>query len=143
MKLCPKCNKKIAASLKYCDECKAKWEKQKKNDVKFYDNNLRKNKDVYHDSRWIKLTGLCKARFIGLDIYSYYVLGERKYGSLSHHIETVEENKKRAFDLENLIYVSDESHRAIHKAYNEGEYSKKVMQRLLFSLIERWKKEYQ
>ena len=128
--------------MKYCKECESKAQQEKAQHNKRYDKNVRRNKEVYHDKRWTKLTEECKRRFKGLDIYQYYINNATVYGSLSHHIEDVETCESRIYDLENLIYVSDMSHREIHNAYNKSEAKKKEMQKVLFSLLEKFKNEF-
>lgn len=136
-KLC-RCGKIIDYTDKYCVECTNKHLQEKKDTNKYYDINHRKNKDIYSDTIWRKLTEICKNKFNGIDIYSLFVYNKLVYGSLSHHIVEVDEDKNRIYDISNLIYVSDASHREIHSAYNKGGRVKKDMQELLFSLITRY-----
>lgn len=136
-----RCGKIIDYSMKYCDECEDKVKQYKKDNNRYYDKNIR-NKDsatVYHSVQWNRLTEQCKNRFKGLDIYSYYMLGEIEYGMLCHHIEEITINDSRKYDLENLIYLTGSNHNSIHAMYKQDyEGTKKV----LFELIERWKKEF-
>ena len=127
----------------YCDECKSKVKTDKRDTNRYYDKNVRKNVNVYANGIWHQQRERCKNKFHGLDIYSYYILGVISYGSLSHHVETVEDNIGRCYDLSNLLYVSRDTHdRIIHPAYNRSEKDKKDMQDMLFGLIKKWEEEF-
>lgn len=129
MKYC-KCGNKIPVTVKQCDECIAKQQKN-------YDTYHRKNYDIYHDKRWIKLKDVCKSMFNGIDIYAYYKLGKIIPGDIAHHIIEVNENIDLAFEIKNLLLVSDRSHKEIHKRY--GREDKKKVQKELFEMIQEWK----
>jgi len=135
-----RCGKIIDYTLKYCDECEAKANKNRREAYKEYDKTQRNqdSKAIYNSSKWIRLREECKHKFKGVDIYSYYVLGNFDYGSICHHIEEVTMNDSRVYDLNNLIYVTDMNHRKIHKLYEQDYEGTK---RMLFSLVDRWNKE--
>jgi hypothetical protein len=139
-----RCGKTIPYEVKYCESCSKKYDEYKRNRNKVYDRTKRNKESiaVYHSPVWIRLTEECKRRFKGLDIYSYYILGKVEYGSLSHHIEEVEENKERIYDIENLIYLTGRNHKMVHSTYNKDKESKRKMQELLFNLIKRYKEEF-
>ncbi|WP_099192193.1 endonuclease [Tepidibacter mesophilus] len=143
MRLC-RCGKKIEFEKKYCDKCASKTKKEKNSRNKHYDKYFRDKESyaIYHNPIWIKLTEQCKHKFKGLDIYQLYKYDEIIYGTLSHHIEPVKDNNDRVYDITNLIYLSDASHAEIHKEYDKSDESKRNMQRYLFSLINRYEKEY-
>lgn len=108
---------------------------------KKYDKTKRKRSKIYWSNSWKTLTTKCKNKFKALDIYALYVLGVYRYGDLSHHIDTIEDNPDLTFDLDNLIYVSYNTHTLIHKEYDASPDRKKAMQDLLLSLIKRWEEE--
>ncbi|MCB2300644.1 hypothetical protein [Clostridium tagluense] len=139
-KICSICNEKV----EYGKECKNGCSKKAKAITeKYYDKNIRQHANVYANKIWHQLRERCKSKFNGLDIYSFYILGAIVYGSLSHHVETVEDNIDRCYDLDNLLYVSRDTHdRIIHPAYNRSDRDKKDMQGLLFGLIKRWEEDY-
>ncbi|WP_432408628.1 HNH endonuclease [Wukongibacter sp. M2B1] len=141
MRMC-RCGKLISYNGKFCNECAKKYEKEKQENNKYYDKYIRKNKEVYKDKRWTKLTDQCKQRFKGLDIYSYFILGKLEYGNISHHIETVKDCEARRYDIDNLIYLSNVNHGYIHRQYDRSEKDKKNMQELLFHLIKIWEDEF-
>jgi hypothetical protein len=137
-----RCGKKIPYNKKYCDECQKEISAQKAERNKYYDNNIRQNKEIYHSKVWKRLTNRCKNRFNGIDIYSYYVLGKLEYGNISHHIIPVnDDSSNRQYDITNLIYLSQVNHAHIHSEYNKGIESKQAMQALLFRLIDIWEKD--
>jgi 5-methylcytosine-specific restriction enzyme A len=139
-KLC-RCGKKVIDYKdKYCDECSKKINKEKSEKNRLYDKECR-NKDssaIYHSKEWSRLTELCRSRFNRLDIYSLYVLNSIEYGTICHHIEEVTDSKERIYDLQNLILLSGSNHNTIHYLYKKDYEGTKKM---LFELIERWKKE--
>lgn len=138
MKICPRCNTKYAYRESCPNNC---YDKVKTERNKVYDKYQRKNADFYGSKEWVRLTGLCREKFNGLDVYQLYKYGKYAYGELTHHIEEVKDNKDRALDLGNLIYVSDSSHREIHAAYNKSNENKLEMQEYLLKCIENYKKQ--
>ena len=118
------------------------YNKAKKESQRVYDREQRKNADFYSSKEWVRLTELCKNKFKGLDIYRLYKYRVYTSGELSHHVEELNDNKERALDIKNLIYLSDESHREIHTAYNKSKEDKRVMQEYLFEIIKQYEKEY-
>ena len=117
-------------------------DKQHKVSNKNYDKFSRNKESAsfYATGQWKRLTKTCKDKFKGLDIYSYYIDGKLKYGDLSHHIVEISEDKNRSYDIDNLIWLSDSTHKTVHVAYNNGE--KKEMQMILRKLIKRYMCEF-
>ena len=99
--------------------------------MRAYDKTKRRHADVYSDRRWLKLTAMCKARFNGLDVYALMVDRKIVYGTMSHHIVPVEDNKDMAFDINNLVYLSEGTHKKIHAMYRESEEKKRQTQEVL------------
>ncbi|MGH4125287.1 MAG: HNH endonuclease [Clostridium sp.] len=140
-KLC-RCGKVIDYTHKYCSECEPKVKKDKADRNRYYDKNIRQHANVYANKIWHQLRELCKNKFNGLDIYSYYVLGAIVYEIISHYVELVEDNIGRAYDISNLLYVDTNTHSMIHSAYNRSDKDKKDMKDMLFELIKRWEEDY-
>lgn len=116
-KICGRCGKKY--SSKRCTACEARRQKQ-------YDR-MERNEEraaFYHSNEWQTLTKMCKARSHGIDLYEYHKSGRLTMGRLSHHIIPIEDDMSRALDIDNLIWVSDKSHKAIHDEYNKSEIHK-------------------
>ncbi|MBW9154871.1 HNH endonuclease [Clostridium tagluense] len=123
------------------NDCKNKNKKIRNKD---YDK-FSRNKDsasFYASKPWRKVTKSCKSKFNGIDIYEYYVNKQMVYGSLSHHIIEIVEDKSKSLDISNLIYLSDSTHALVHVEYKSCEQDKKSMQELLMGLIKRWEEEY-
>ena len=128
MKVCGRCGKKIEAT-KTC-ECN-------KSRHKVYDREYRNkdNAEFYHSKAWKQLTKLCKLKANGLDLYELEVNGKIVKGTLSHHIEELEENRDRALDITNLIWVSEKTHNYIHSVYNKSKKDKNKLKALLFKIV--------
>lgn len=141
-KICSTCKERyeyISRNSKCSNGC---MDKNKKERNKNYDK-FSRNKDsasFYATGQWKKLTKECREKFKGLDIYSYYINNEIVYGNLSHHIIELVEDKSKAYDLNNLIWLSDNSHTVVHTAYKCGEKIK--MQKLLKNLIDMYEREF-
>ncbi|NFO71586.1 endonuclease [Clostridium botulinum] len=141
-KLCPYCGIKVPYDMEDCiNKCKEKRNKLRNKEYDLYNRDKESTK-IYRDKRWLKLTGQCKSKFDGLDIYQLYKYNKIIYGELSHHIIEVKENKDRVFDISNLIYVSNKSHAEIHTAYKKSKEDKLAMQAYLFKIVQKWKEEY-
>lgn len=128
MKVCGRCGKKIEAT-KTCECSKSRH--------KVYDREYRNkdNAEFYHSKAWKQLTKLCKLKANGLDMYELEVNGKIVKGTLSHHIEELEDNKDRALDITNLIWVSEKTHNYIHSVYNKSKEDKNKLKALLFKII--------
>ena len=50
----------------------------------------------------------------------------------------IDDDRSKAFDLDNLIYLSERSHAEIHIEYAKGEKEKKLMQNKLQAYVERY-----
>lgn len=134
-RICPRCRIVYEYGKSCPNSCN---DIAKKESQKVYDKIQRSNSELYSSKEWVRLTGLCKDRFNGLDIYRLYKYGIYTVGKLSHHIEPVEDNERRVLDINNLIYLSIESHNEIHRIYNKSEQDKKELQEYLFSCIDRY-----
>lgn len=128
MKICGKCGKKIGIN----EVCSCTKERHK-----IYDREYRNkdNAEFYHSKAWKQLTKLCKLKANGLDLYELEVNGKIVKGSLSHHIEELEDNIDRALDITNLIWVSERTHNYIHSVYNKSKEDKNKLKALLFKII--------
>lgn len=128
-KRCSLCGKRIPTSSR-CD-CKDQRHKKLKsdnNDTSFYDTN-----------EWKELRNRAKKYFFGLDFYAFYVYGLIEFGRTAHHIIPIEMDSSRKADFDNLIYVSECSHREIHSLYKR-ECEKYI--KLILELRERFVREF-
>lgn len=121
MKFCPRCNKLHPVDQPCPNGCysKERLKEKRKEQNKFYDQNNRKNKDIYHSKQWLNLRKECLNKFDYICIYTLMKYKKVLPATLVHHIIEVEENKTQAFELTNLIPVCDLAHREIHRRYKE------------------------
>lgn len=144
-KLCPRCNEVIDYSSKYCISCSRDARKDRAENNKAYDENVRRLRDskydsFYHSGEWRKTVEVVKNKYKYLDIYSYYILNIIEYGNVSHHIEVLktDEGWNARLNTNKLIYLTDTNHALIHSLYNvDYDGTKKI----LYKLINKWIKE--
>ena len=131
MKLCARCGKKIPSNAK-CDCVKERH--------KIYNREYRDNEsaDFYNSKQWKTLRNICKLKANGLDLYELLVNNKYVKGTLSHHIEELKDNKSRALDINNLIWISDKTHNYIHAQYDKSAEDKKNMQNKLFDILNKY-----
>ncbi|ELC8404027.1 hypothetical protein [Clostridium perfringens] len=121
-KTCPYCG-----IVDYKHKCPIREAKRKQS---YRDYKTNRSDDIY-GARWNKLRDevLLNSRYVCL--YSLYKYGVIKEANRVHHIITVRDNKDLAFDLANLIALSDEAHIEIHKIYNSSLENKVKLQEKL------------
>lgn len=132
---CTQCGTKVPINTK-CS-CELEREKQRYKEYAKH----RQDKDIqkiYTSTRWEKVKTVCKIKQNGICLYSYYILGEIKQIELYHHIVETKEDISKAYDVENVIGVTDVVHKIIHSTYNKSNKDKKAMQELLLSLKNRY-----
>lgn len=130
-KRCPRCNKRIAEGT-VCSCLKNRHKEYKK-----YRQDTREQ-SFYSSGEWLRKREDVKVFYKGIDIYSFYVLHTIEEGQTVHHIVELKEDWSRRLDNGNLIYLTEANHQLVHKLY---EKDKEGTQKLLYSLIERYKRE--
>ena len=113
-KRCGYCNKRLPSGSK-CD-CKKKRHQRLKET---------KTASFYDSNEWKRIRNNVKKYFFSLDFYAFYVYGLVIEGRTTHHIVPLEVDEALKTDFENLIYVSESSHREIHFLL-ENDYEKTV-----------------
>ncbi len=131
-KICSHCGKKI----KINEVCECQKQRHKEYD-KYYRN--QESKAIYHSKRWLLVSQSCRQKCNGLDLYEYFINNRIVKGALSHHIIELTEDKSRAYDQTNLIFLSNKSHKKVHFFYKKSEEDKKKMQTLLFAILNKIK----
>lgn len=128
------CNNIIPFNKVYCDE----HEKNKSERYIDYDKYRRDKKanKFYHSTEWLKVREVIFNRYKGIDMYLYLTEGIIAISTTVHHIEELKDNWNRRLDLDNLIPVSEATHKKIHAMYSKDKFG---TQELLFSLIDKWK----
>lgn len=139
-KLC-RCGKIIDYNQKYCKQCGIKYQEERKEYHKYYDKYIRdqESADFYNSPGWEKTREYILNKYKGLDLYAFFIEKKIVYADTVHHIEELRENWNRRLDITNLIPLSSGNHTRIHKMYEKDE---EGTQEILFSLLERWDKEY-
>lgn len=112
MKICGKCGKKIGIN----EVCSCTKERHKVYDREYRNKD---NAEFYHSKSWKSMTALCKLKANGLDLYELVINNNIVKGTLSHHIDELEEDRSKALDINNLIWISDKTHSYIHSEYNK------------------------
>lgn len=141
-KVCPTCKEKyehISKDSKCSNGCMNKAKSERNSNYDKFSRN-KESTAFYATGRWKKLTKICRNKFVGLDIYAYYIHNQMVGGSLSHHVIEIAEDKDKAYRLDNLVWLSDSSHKEVHVAYKNGE--RKEMQKILNDLIKRYEKDF-
>lgn len=139
MQKCPECRKKHP----YGEKCPNGCEKKKRKATnKHYDDNHRKNKDVYNSPLWRKIRKVAIQECKGIDLYELHKTGKVQDGTTVHHIIEVKDNKDICYDPNNLICVSPSNHIEIHEIYNRSEKDKERLQVDLKLILAKFKDEY-
>ena len=133
MKICGKCGKKIRIN----EICNCTKERHKVYDREYRNKD---NAEFYHSKAWKSMTALCKLKANGLDLYELVINNNIVKGTLSHHIDELEEARDKALDINNLIWISDKTHAYIHSEYNKNLESKNKMKEVLFNIIKNYYK---
>lgn len=116
-KSCPRCGKRIEVGTK----CNCQNKRYKEEDK--YKRESREKK-FYSSVAWQRVRARAINRYNGLDIYSYYIFQRIEIGQTVHHIIPVKECWAKRFDVNNLIYLTEENHQRIHKLMRESDSDK-------------------
>lgn len=133
--------------MKFCDRCRTKYRydeecpngcktKAKKESDSYYDRTQRSNAEFYNSKSWKKLRLVIINKFDGICLWSYIKHKRVVPGTLVHHIVELNDNREKALDLDNLILMSNEAHREVHKFY---KIDKNATQIELLKMINKWK----
>ncbi|WP_270347792.1 hypothetical protein [Mitsuokella multacida] len=107
------------------ESCPCLKERQKSYDR---DNRNKKAASLYHSRPWQLLQLAVKSRAQYIDEYVMYYEKRMTAGRIAHHIIPVDERPDLALNPQNLVYVSDKTHKLIHDAYKRGGKEKAAMQ---------------
>lgn len=139
LRLCNICNKQ----LEYGKKCKCEIDKEKERYKEY--SRYRQDKDeqsIYSSDRWNKVKELVHRGQYGIDIVEYYKSGKIIPIEVCHHIIEVKEDINRAYDVTNLIGLTQANHMIVHSKYKKSNNDKKEIQELLFRLLEKWNDEF-
>lgn len=106
-----------------------------------HDEEQKKYQDFYSSKDWLRVRQVVISDCVGVDILEYYRTGRIVGGERVHHIVELSEDFNCRFDVSNLIYLTEQNHRRVHVEYDKGAKEKAKMQKVLFSLLEKFNKE--
>lgn len=121
MRICSACGRQVRVG----ESCPCLRERQKSYDR---DNRNKKAASLYHSRPWQLLQLAVKSRAQYIDEYVMYYEKRMTAGRIAHHIIPVDERPDLALNPQNLVYVSDKTHKLIHDAYKRGGKEKAAMQ---------------
>lgn len=121
MRICSACGRQVRVG----GPCPCLKERQKSYDR---DNRNKKAASLYHSRPWQLLQLAVKSRAQYIDEYVMYYEKRMTAGRIAHHIIPIDERPDLALNPQNLIYVSDKTHKMIHDAYRKGGKEKAAMQ---------------
>lgn len=121
MRICSACGRQVRVG----ESCPCLKERQKSYDR---DNRNKKAASLYHLRPWQLLQLAVKSRAQYIDEYVMYYEKRMTAGRIAHHIIPVDERPDLALNPQNLVYVSDKTHKLIHDAYKRGGKEKAAMQ---------------
>lgn len=141
---CPGCHKVVDAGTKYCDRHRnTDKEKYREYKRKRMENEEEARRQQFYNSKpWEGFRTSQAAAQFGIDIFEYYTTGKIIEAEQYHHIEEIVEAWHRRLDRDNVIGLSEANHRRIHKEYDRGYMAKKKMQRTLYDMLQRFRREF-
>ncbi|NKF05293.1 hypothetical protein J1C67_14500 [Clostridium gasigenes] len=107
LKSCSGCNKIVP----YNHVCKVIAKEKSKA------RNSKEDAHIYNTPEWKRLRKDIHSRYNSVDLWSFYVDGTIKEAKVIHHIIEINANKELAYDYNNVIPLSVDSHTLIHKLY--------------------------
>lgn len=126
-RICSICGRKV----KIGEQCVCVKQRQKEYDR---DNRNQEARSFYHSRQWNLLQRAVASRANFADEYILRTENRMVKGRIAHHIYPVDEYPDLRLQPNNLIYVSDKTHRMIHEAYEKNEQEKRAMQAKLIAI---------
>lgn len=123
---CDHCRKKLNPG----EQCRCTARKQ----PALYSGEVKK---LYDSARWEECRKQCRERFNGLDIVQLLINRAIVFGSVAHHIIPTINDEKLAYSQPNLIWLSENTHRLIHKLYEINSRDTQEFLKCLVSLYSR------
>lgn len=77
----------------------------------------REDKQIYWSSRWRKLREEVLEYQEYMCLWSLYVEGMIRQANVGHHIITLLDDDKKAYDIENIIGLDKDAHDRVHELY--------------------------
>ena len=87
----------------------------------------------YNSAAWQDARTAALERDCGIDRFIFSESGEVQAAETVHHITPLREDWSKALDMDNLISVSDQTHKRIHKTYDtsDGEKLRKKLTHII------------
>ena len=140
------CRLLVEYGVDYCNKHRAEVRIERKQDYKNYKARRtdKREEAFYNTKSWDTIRELGKGKTYYIDVYEYYSNGVILQGETVHHIVCVKDDGgwEHRLDTNNVIYLTYESHAMVHAKYNKSAKDKTSMQRILFNLIDKFKKEF-
>lgn len=151
-KFCPRCNTKIEYNKeRYCNECKAFYEEQKRINDRTSKERYKRYKDrrtdyreqsFYNSPAWARIRE--KVMLRDLNICQFCLMKEIfEVGDLIHHVIELKEDFDLRIDERNLITLCSKCHRDIHFEYLKGDKERKELQENLKKIIDEKYKDFE
>lgn len=129
-----KCGRLIDAAEECCEFCRPERERVRLEQQKKYNRYKRQDAEFYKTKDWEEARATVLAKYNYLDLYEYFINDKVVSANVVHHIEELRNNKDLGMDLNNLIPLSHNTHKKIHKLYNnkaKREETKEELKKIL------------
>ena len=128
-----RCNHIIDEGQRYCEYHAVKYQGRVKQYNRNYNNRNSNNKirRFYWTDTWKGKRKDTLAFYYYIDIYKLLMDGEIVEADMVHHIVPTNDDFSLRIADANLIPLSEETHRLIHREYNKGRKEKMAMQKKL------------
>lgn len=80
----------------------------------------KKTADVYINAKWLEIREKCIEKCFGIDVFAFNNDNQIRFGHTVHHIYPVEDYPNKSFDIENLIYLTEQNHRIVHRMLEDN-----------------------
>lgn len=129
-----KCGRLIDAAEECCEFCRPERERVRLEQQKKYNRYKRQDAEFYKTKDWEEIRAAVLAKYNYLDLYEYFINDKVVSANVVHHIEELKNNKDLGMDMNNLIPLSHNTHKKIHKLYNnkaKREETKEELKKIL------------
>ena len=130
MKICSHCGRQYPADGK----CTCQSVRDRNREYDRHHRNKR-SRYIYHTREWNHLSHLVRKHAMGRDEYVYATEGITIPGNTVHHIIPLRDDITKAFDINNLICLSSNTHdKAVKREYEASVARKKKMQAVMLRI---------
>lgn len=113
LKICNYCGRRYSG--RQCD-CRKHLHKERQQRYDRYSRD-KEAAAFYHSDDWRQCRRAVWNRALGLDEYIYFTTGQAVPADTVHHIEPRNEAMDKQYDIDNLIAVSNRTHKLVHDLY--------------------------